>query len=332
MQLAESDSNMKRVVYFRADADSEIGYGHFMRTLALAEVLSNRYDCRYATKSPSEFQRSCLKGICQLIELPPDESRFDVFATMIERGEIVVLDNYFYNEEYESRLRQEGASVLLIDNLHTRHTCADAVLGFAMGLKESDYSVEPYTKLFLGPAYSLIRKPFINQLSQPHPVVEDYGGLKVVISFGGSERSGLASKIAKLLIESKRVSKITVIGKSISETTDKHIIFKNGLSASEMRDEFVNNDLAILPASTTMFEALACGIIIIGGYLVDNQVINYENIIEGGGIIGCGNFYEIINQESILNIIESGILNNYRSARIIPENLEENLLSIFDSI
>ena len=332
MQLDESEDNMKSVVYFRADADNEIGYGHFMRTLALAEVLSSRFDCRFATKTPSEFQRSCLKGICQLIELPSDDSRFDVFATMIEGGEIVVLDNYFYNEEYENRLRQKGASVLLIDNLHTRHICADAVLGFAMGLKESDYLVEPYTKLFLGPAYSLIRKPFIDQLSQQHPAVDDYGNLKVVISFGGSERSGLASKIAQLLIESKKVSKITVIGNSISETTDKRIIFKNRLSATEMRDEFVNNDLAILPASTTMFEALACGIKIIGGYLVDNQVVNYKNILDGGGILGCGNFYETINQDSILNIIESGILNNYQLARIIPENLEENLLSIFDSI
>lgn len=323
---------MKRVVYFRADADNEIGYGHFMRTLALAEVLSSRFDCRFATKSPSKFQKSCLKGICQLVELPSDDSRFDVFATMIEGGEIVVLDNYFYNVDYENRLRQKGASVLLIDNLHTRHTCADAVLGFAMGLKESDYSVEPYSKLFLGPAYSLLRKPFIEQLSQQHPAVEDYYGLKVVISFGGSERSGLASKIAQLLIESKRVSKITVIGKSQNDPIDKRIIFKNGLSATEMRDEFVNNDLAILPASTTMFEALACGIKILGGYLVDNQVVNYKNILDGGGILGCGNFYETTNQESILNIIESGILNNYQLARIIPEDLEENLLSIFDSI
>ena len=323
---------MKRVVYFRADADNEIGYGHFMRTLALAEVLSSRFDCRFATKSPSEFQRCCLKGICQLIELPPDDSRFEIFATMIEGGEIVVLDNYFYNVDYENRLRQKGASVLLIDNLHTRHTCADAVLGFAMGLKKSDYSVEPYSKLFLGPAYSLLRKPFIEQLSKQHPTVEDYDGLKVVISFGGSERSGLAFKIAHLLIESKRVSKITVIGNPLSEPTDKRIIFKFGLSASEMRDVFVNNDLAILPASTTMFEALACGIKIIGGYLVDNQVINYKNILEGGGILGCGNFYEKTNQETILNIVVSGILNNYQSARIIPENLEVNLLSIFDSI
>lgn len=332
MLTEESEGNMKRIVYFRADADSEIGYGHFMRTLALAEVLSNRYDCRFATKSPSEFQRSCLKGICQLIELPTDDSRFDVFTDMIKGGEIVVLDNYFYNDDYENSLRQKGASVLLIDNLHSRHTCADAVLGFAMGLKESDYSVEPYTQLFLGPSYSLLRKPFIEQLSQQHPTVEDYNGLKVVISFGGSERSGLASKIAQLLIESKKVRIITVIGNTTGTIDDKRIIFKNGLSATEMRDEFVNNDLAILPASTTMFEALACGIKIIGGYLVDNQVVNYKNILEGGGILGCGNLCETTNRKIILSIIESGILNNYQSARILPENLEQNLLSIFDSI
>ncbi len=332
MQLTESDGNMKRIVYFRADADSEIGYGHFTRTLALAEVLSNRYDCRFVTKSPSEFQRSCLKGICQLIELPSGQNRFDVFANKIEGGEIVVLDNYFYNEDYENRLRQKGASVLLIDNLHTRHSCADAVLGFAMGLKASEYSVEPYTKLFLGPGYSLLRKPFIEQLSKKHPAIEDYDGLKVVISFGGSERSGLASQIAQLLIESKRVRRITVIGNSLSTPGDKHIIFKNGLSASEMRDEFVNNDLAILPASTTIFEALACGILIIGGYIVDNQVINYSHILESGGIIGCGDFFNFFNHIQIRNIIESGTLKGYNPHCIIPSTVEQNLISIFESL
>jgi len=322
---------MKRIVYLRADADLEIGYGHFMRTLALAEVLSSRFDCRFVTKAPSDFQRNCLKNICQLIELPPNNSRFEIFAKMIQGGEIVVLDNYFYNSEYEKLLRNRGAFVLLIDNLHSRHTCADAVLGFAMGLKETDYSVESYTKLYLGPAYSLIRKPFIEQLSKQHPPVLDYNNLKVVISFGGSERSGLAIKIAQMLAETDVVRKVSVIGGNPIFTNKKNIIYKTGLSANEMRDEFVKNDLAILPASSTMFEALACGILIIGGYLVDNQMVNYRNILDGGGIIGCGDFYNTNNQKKLVDILESEISDKYQVSRIIPIELEINLISIFES-
>ncbi len=30
-------------IYFRADANAQIGYGHFIRTLALADLLCNSY-------------------------------------------------------------------------------------------------------------------------------------------------------------------------------------------------------------------------------------------------------------------------------------------------
>ncbi len=141
----------KRKVYLRADADGVIGYGHFMRTLALAEMLSDEYDCVFATQSPSVFQQECLKDVCNLLELPSGETRFQLFADFIKKEDIVVLDNYFYNTEYEQFLRDKGAKVVLIDNLHIRHSCADAVIGFTLDLNTSDYSVEPYTKLYLGP-------------------------------------------------------------------------------------------------------------------------------------------------------------------------------------
>ena len=325
---------MKRVVYFRADADGEIGYGHFMRTLALAEVLSSYYDCRFATKSPTDFQRNCLKDVCRLIELPSDYRRFGDFANMIEGGEIVVLDNYFYDEEYECTLRKKGASVLLIDNLHTRHSFADAVLGFAMGLKETDYSVEPYTKLYLGPAYSLIRKSFINQLSIQHPPIENYDRLKVIISFGGADNKGVAKSISSMLAQLDNVQSILVVGKPFNETiSDSKITFKSGLTSEEMKDAFVQNDIAVLSVSTTFFEAMACGIPIIGGYHVNNQIVNYNNIINGSGIIGCGDLQEENNRLQVKKLIsDESFVKTYHPHSAIPNSLEHNLLTIFESL
>ena len=181
----------KRKIYLRADADDNIGFGHFMRTLALAEVLSLDYDCTFVTQTPSRFQKQCLEGVCKLIEIPSNESKFQIFVDMIKEGVIVVLDNYFFNIDYEKQLRQKGATVVLIDNLHERHSFADAVIGFSLGLKKEDYSVEPYTKLYLGPSYSLLRKPFIDQLTKEHAPISDDKSIKVVVSFGGADRKGV---------------------------------------------------------------------------------------------------------------------------------------------
>ena len=60
---------MKRTIYFRADADNTIGYGHFIRSLALAEMLRDEFECTIITKSPTDYQRKQALGICNLIEL-----------------------------------------------------------------------------------------------------------------------------------------------------------------------------------------------------------------------------------------------------------------------
>lgn len=324
----------KRKIFLRADANSEIGYGHFMRTLALAEVLAMNYDCVFATQSPTAFQKACLKDVCGLIELPSDETRFQLFANIVKEGDIVVLDNYFYDFEYENLLRSKGASVVLIDNLHMRHSCADAIIGFSMGLKLEDYSVESYTKLYLGPNYSLLRRPFLEQLKRKHPALKKNNKYKIVVSFGGADCYGIAASIANILESSNLVSSITVIGNNSEALFDSSKIeLKSQLSANEMRDVFVSRDIAVLPTSTTTLEAFACGIPVIGGYFVDNQVNSYNQYVRANAIIGCGDLRVRSNQMKVKSIIESNSIGEeFQPKQIIPLGVEQKLLSVFESL
>lgn len=325
---------MKQKVYFRADADQSIGYGHFIRTLALADMLKDEFECVFYTQTPTEYQKNELSSVCPYVELPADDSKFNVFFEQLKGDEIVVLDNYFFTSDYESQLREKGCRVVLIDNLHRRHTCADAVVGFLVGLEEKDFNAEPYSRLYLGPSYTLLRRPFLNQLQQKHAPIEDFNKLNVVISFGGSDSSGVAVALTNLLSESDKVYKVTLIGNfkdGLSESNK--IVFKSKLTAQEMCDEFVSNDLAILPASTTMLEALACGIKIIGGYFVDNQIENYNQYVKDNAAIGCGNLLQEENRLKVKTIIESSLKEmNINSAGFIPSNVKENIVSIFRSL
>lgn len=325
---------MKRKILFRADADQRIGYGHFIRTLALADMLKDDFDCVFYTQNPSDYQKRELAVVCPYVSLPADDTKFDTFLDALSGDEIVVLDNYFYTGEYESKIREKGCKVALIDNLHQRHSFADAVLGFLRGLKEDDYSVEPYTRLYLGTDFTLLRRPFLERLNKKHPLIEGTDNLKIVVSFGGSDQHGVAVAIANLLAKSDKVKLITVIGnKSQGLLQSEKIDFRSGLSAQEMCDVFVSHDMAILPASTTMLEALACGIIIIGGYFVDNQLDNYHQYVKSDAIIGCGDLLLEENRLKVKELIESGEWqNNNTSNLIIPTNLKDNILSIFCSL
>ena len=55
---------MKKI-YFRADASSDIGYGHFVRSLALADILKDYFDCYFATIHPTEYQLKEISKVCQ---------------------------------------------------------------------------------------------------------------------------------------------------------------------------------------------------------------------------------------------------------------------------
>ena len=294
-------------------------------------MLKDDFECVFYTQTPTEYQKNELSSVCPFVALPSDDSKFNIFLEQLKGDEIVVLDNYFFTSEYESQIKAKGCKVVLIDNLHRRHTCADAVLGFLVGLEEKEYSTEPYTRLYLGPRYTLLRRPFLKQLQVPHPPVKDYNKLNVVISFGGSDSSGVAVALTNLLAESGCVNKVTLIGNFKDCLSDnKKIVFKSKLSAQEMCDEFVYNDVAILPASTTMLEALACGIIIIGGYFVDNQIETYCQYVKENACFGRGNLLQEDNRLKVKNIIEND-LQNIKTTQVnfIPPQIKDNILSIF---
>ena len=151
---------MKQRIYFRADAGREIGYGHFIRTLALADMLKDDFDCVFVTQSPTVYQKTEVAKVCELTEVPATEEKFSLFLDMLDGDEIVVLDNYFYDTDYQRAVKAKGCKLVCIDDMHDKHYVADVVINHA--LSESIlFSKEVYTHLCLGPSWALLRKPFL---------------------------------------------------------------------------------------------------------------------------------------------------------------------------
>ena len=70
-------------IYFRADAGAEIGYGHFIRTLALADMLKDDFSCVFVTQAPTIYQKSEVAKVCELVEVPATEEKFRLFLIRI---------------------------------------------------------------------------------------------------------------------------------------------------------------------------------------------------------------------------------------------------------
>ena len=150
---------LKQKVCLRADAGISIGYGHFIRTLALADILSAEFDCVFYTAEPNPYQIGEMQKVCSYVSLP-EASKFETFLAALDGTEIVVLDNYFYTTDYQREIKARGCKLVCIDDVHDMHYVADAVINHAPGTHESQFCKEDYTKLYLGPDYLLLRKEF----------------------------------------------------------------------------------------------------------------------------------------------------------------------------
>ena len=280
---------MRRKILFRADAEQSIGYGHFIRTLALADMLKDDFDCVFYTQTPSEYQINEMSSVCKHESLPSDDNRFDIFLEELKGDEIVVLDNYFFTTDYQRQIKQKGCKLVCIDDMHDKHYVADVVVNHGSARKE-EFDCEPYTKLCLGSQWSLLRKPFLV------PIGSNKRENRLVVCFGGADPQRLTDKVVTMLVELNTSYEITVIlGETayLSEENRKRVVVKNKLTAQQMAELFETSVVGILPSSSVRIEAVSRGLKVICGYFVDNQQIGFERSLQQGDVLPIYNFNEL---------------------------------------
>lgn len=279
----------KKKIFFRADASATIGYGHFIRTLALADMLKNDFVCTFFTQSPSAYQQREADKVCPLIALPSDDSKFNKFLEYLTGEEIVVLDNYFYTTEYQKQIKDKGCKLVHIDDIHDSHFCADLIINHG-NATPTLYDAEPDTRFCLGPSYALLRKPFLEPQINNAPRKG-----KWVICFGGSDQFNLTEKVARALAN-KASEVIAIVGDAYSNRASlSSITYVNAvsnLSAEQMAYEFSTAEFVVCSASSVSYEALACGCHVFAGYYIDNQVDFYKGLCNNNLITPLGNLME----------------------------------------
>lgn len=277
---------MKKIC-FRADASENIGYGHFIRTLALADMLKDHFDCVYFTTSPTNFQINEINKVCNLFILNEDNGD-QVFLDYLCGDEIVFLDNYFFTSEYERRIKEIGCKLVVLST-PDKHHYADVILNF-VETDHSKYSVETYSKIISGIEWSLLRKPFLN-LQKSYRKRDN----RIVVSFGGTDQFCLTEKFIQLLggydIAVVCTSKVSVERRDRFKKLGCRVFVD--VDAYTIADLFQMSAYALLSSSSICLEALACGCKVMSGYYVDNQIYFYNILLKSNCIVGLGNLLDV---------------------------------------
>ncbi|WP_423147463.1 UDP-2,4-diacetamido-2,4,6-trideoxy-beta-L-altropyranose hydrolase [Rubrolithibacter danxiaensis] len=284
---------MKRKIWIRADGNAQIGLGHIIRCIALAQMLKDEFDIYFASKeAPQALHREIEDARFSFRKFDHEKE----FFAELSGKEIVVLDHYGLGTAYQKRVKDTGCKLVCIDDLHDKEFYADLIINHAPGVKKINYQTQLYTQFALGVEYALLRPAFLKAAKKKR-VIANIG--TVLICFGGSDHKNLTTLTLQIALCYASIKKIIVVTgaaypyekelKIISEKSAKvkcyHSIDDNKMAALMLR-----SDLAVVPASGILLEALAVGCKVISGMNVDNQKVFFEEYKTLGLFISAENF------------------------------------------
>lgn len=333
---------MQRIL-FRADGNRTIGFGHVYRTLALAGMLNNDFECVFAINRPDGFIKDQISKVCQVINLDteynypiPDKMTtqnqlpYDLQGVLRE-DDIVVVDGYHFGAEYQQGLKNTGCKQVWIDDLLRDYPFADAIINHAVGIEAAQYTTN--ARLALGLEYAILRKPFFSPLKP-----KDYTNKVAYISLGGSDYFGFTLKICKGLLATNSFNQVHILCSAQFEEgllSDLRQLAKNhpitlhfNLSAEQIVEVMDVCTHAFVSASTVLIESYSRGLICFAGYYTQNQHLIYNGFIKNQLASAIGDFNTVTEQD-IKNLVatdtEIKVLDK-------PLNSQQNFIKLFRSI
>ena len=337
-------------IIFRTDASHQIGSGHVMRCLTLAEELrrtgaivvfitrthfgnlngyieSKDFNIYCLPKPQSAESQENLSGYEQWLGV---EEKIDADETIQILDGIkpdwLILDQYALGEVWEGLLKPHINKLMVIDDLFNRNHDCDLLVDQNYSHDQGRYDpfISKDTIKLLGPKYVLLRKEFTDNRASTE--VKDNAIKRVFIFFGGSDPDNLTTTALKALMHPDLIHMLVdvVIGRSNSnEETVKALVAKRQNTAlyiqvENMAEIMLRADIALGAGGTATWERMSIGLPSIIVTFADNQValtkdLAQDNIVTWLGSVDEVDVPEIYN--SMLNAIASPLHLKEQSSR-----------------
>lgn len=313
-------SNLK--IAIRVDSSLEMGSGHVMRCISLADELKkNGGECIFITR-PQTGDLSLLlrmKGYkvhllpqhnTNLTSISTEESsldhadwlgcswELDAKQTLCALTEIkpdwLIIDHYALDANWEVAVNPGDIKVMVVDDLADRpHEC-QLLLDQNLGRKTEDYKalVPNYCKCLVGPEYAILRPEFaeLREYSlarRSNPILK-----KIFVSMGGIDKDNITETVLEILNSSdlpKDCSIDVVMGfhapwlEQVKNRAKKmKYTTKVLVNIADMARRMAEADLSVGAAGGTSWERSTLGLPSFLMVLAENQRTNADNLKQFG--------------------------------------------------
>lgn len=281
-------------IFFRVDGGEEIGFGHIMRTLAIAKELSKNHTVKYICSSSPKYIQGIKKIKKENIDVVKINSENEIEQINRIIGDIIIIDKYNIDYNYLVEIKKRFITVYFDDNAELNFYPVDMIINQNIYGDKLTYNCLPYTKLLLGKDYTIIRDEFRNSNNKNIP--ENKNIQDIFISLGGSDDSNLMEQIICRL-NNLQFNLHIIIGPAFKykdklKTYSKdNIFFYENANMSEVMQKC---DMAISSCGSILYELIFLGIPTIGIIVADNQ-INVAKYMNDLGAIRISNISNLVD-------------------------------------
>jgi UDP-2,4-diacetamido-2,4,6-trideoxy-beta-L-altropyranose hydrolase len=212
-------------ILFRADASLQIGTGHIMRCLTLADALREQGgQCRFVCREhPGNLIDLIQRRGHEVSVLPAFEYhdpsaanpvhaawlgvRWDEDAEQTRAAlagltfDWLVVDHYALDARWERVMRAHAAQILVIDDLADRPHDSDLLIDQNLGRRASDYAalVPAHCKLLIGSVFALLRPEFALVRERSLARRQQPALKHLLLTMGGVDKDNVTLKVLDAL-------------------------------------------------------------------------------------------------------------------------------------
>lgn len=313
-------------IAFRTDASLQIGTGHVMRCLTLADGLRERgsrctFICRphsghlldmiaqrghHAVALPNvesttkHMSADPLHAACLGTDWQTDAQQTRE-ALRAEGVDWLVVDHYALDHCWEQTLRPFCQNLMVIDDLADRPHDCDVLLDQNLGRSSQDYGglLKPHTATFIGPQYALLRPEFAQLRSQSLARRTQPQLKHLLMTMGGVDKDNATGQVLQALTTCHLPPdlRITVVmgphAPCLADVQQQAAQMpwptQVLVGVKTMAKLMSDSDLCIGAAGGTSWERCCLGLPTLLLVLADNQLPGAQALAKVGAALALGN-------------------------------------------
>lgn len=314
-------------VVFRVDGASEIGAGHTMRCLTLADLLRGQgADCHFVCRPHPGNLIGMIEGRGYAVSvLPPPEANpdpeeapyaawlgaawnIDADQTRAVVGNTpvdwLVVDHYGIDSRWETALRGQCDRLMVIDDLADRPHDCDVLLDQTLGRSAAEYGglVPSACHVLVGTEYALLRPQFAQARFLRRGRRRDHLA-SILVCLGGTDPHALTGAV----LEGIRQSGLDVTMDVVAGGNPPSWISEEGRirwrrHVDDMASLLNVADLAVGAAGTSSWERCCLGVPTLLVVAADNQRAGAAALVDAGAVRLLGD-WAAVSPESVASAV-----------------------------